>query len=76
MKLLSLIFNIQSYLNGENLVVNFSIPDKTKTSKHENSAKMSLICHNYVDHRHVIIIIDLNHEWKGEYNSINLIISI
>ena len=27
------------------LVVNFSIPDKTKTSKHENSAKMSLICH-------------------------------
>ena len=58
------------------LVVNFSIPDKTKTSKHENSAKMSLICHNYVDHRHVIIIIDVNHEWKGEFNSINLIISI
>ena len=72
-KFFPLKFNIQSYLNGENLVVNFSIPDKTKTSKHENSAKMSLICHNYVDHRHVIIIIDLNHEWKGEYNSINLI---
>ena len=58
------------------LVVNFSIHDKTKTSKHENSAKMSLICNNYVVHRHVIIIIDLNHEWKGEYNCINLIISI